>query len=331
MKDSIENNGLLSEGYGIAPRKLAIDKKLSDGAYRLWTLLSCYARGGNGCFPLQETLADDLGKRPETICVLIKELEDIGYINKSNRDNNGRALKYTLNFIYSEEVKKELPKATGDSPLLQQTKKYIKKRKEKNIDRSKKLKETRIEAKRLLTNFYSQFDDKFKINYEVCIENAKFVRTGIDVARFSTKALEEFEKSAIVSGIEQYQASMERGTLRRVRNPQMQLYRFIENMSTRCKPKETARELTKKTLIKPMIQPAKIRGEKEENTYIPFEQRYLFMCLGCRAINIEGHTEKCPTCKKYLDWENIIGLTEEMKEEQKESLEKQKKSFGWGK
>lgn len=64
---------------------LTLDKKLSDGAFRVYALLLKYARQGDGCWPGIERLATDLGKGERSIKRLLAELESRGLITRERR------------------------------------------------------------------------------------------------------------------------------------------------------------------------------------------------------------------------------------------------------
>lgn len=63
-----------------------ITSNISNGAYRLYTLLQSYCYGDKcNCYPSQKTLANNLSRSIRTIQRYIKELKDNGYIDIKHR------------------------------------------------------------------------------------------------------------------------------------------------------------------------------------------------------------------------------------------------------
>ena len=326
-------NGLLSEGYGIAPKRLISNSDLSDGAFRLWALLSYYSRGGEACFPLQETLAQELNVRVETVSLRIKELCDAGFVIKERREESSRALKYKLNFLWGETVIPQFGKVEGTSPMNEKLKEYLSHRSKKRQAISKKANEVKGEARGYLETFYSNFPGDFKEEYQAALKIAGYPIHGIDAARFSLGILKTNTPTQVMGGVREYLKNHEDGLLVKVRARGRQLYNYVNNYRKGVKNhiKETAQILTARALVSPKIMPKKIRDEFEGEAFVPFEQRYFYECVECHTDKIEGMTEKCPGCKKYLDWNKILDLTDAMVSERESSIKKQTESFSWKK
>lgn len=62
------------------PEAIAKDKSISFAAFRLWVILTTYARHETTCHPSVSTLADDMGCSTTYISTLKKELKDAGYL-----------------------------------------------------------------------------------------------------------------------------------------------------------------------------------------------------------------------------------------------------------
>jgi len=102
-KNAIHLTGILSEGYGIIPKKIM---KASDlGPYEkllVAYMLSYTGAGNNECFPSYRTMEVDLQISRPTIAKALKKLEELGYIHKSKLfpgDPLRHNSKYCLRFL----------------------------------------------------------------------------------------------------------------------------------------------------------------------------------------------------------------------------------------
>jgi len=75
----------MKKNFTQIPNRIIRDVNLSNCLFRTYVALRAYAYGENKSFPAQQTVADDLGKRRETINRHIAELEKGGYIKKRRR------------------------------------------------------------------------------------------------------------------------------------------------------------------------------------------------------------------------------------------------------
>lgn len=66
----------------------AIDKELSNGAYRLLAIYVQYAQQKGACFPSVERLANDMGVTERTIVRWNSELTKLGYITRERREHS---------------------------------------------------------------------------------------------------------------------------------------------------------------------------------------------------------------------------------------------------
>lgn len=78
-------NTVKQQGWAQVYHVLTLDTELSDGAYRLYSLLLKYARQSDGCWPGVKTLARDMGRAPSTIKARLDELVRRGLIIRERR------------------------------------------------------------------------------------------------------------------------------------------------------------------------------------------------------------------------------------------------------
>lgn len=88
------DSGILSEGYGITPRLLFKDKRLSGGAKLVYTCLSSYGSGHTDdrtVWPSINTMCEECGLSNKTVIKHLKSLEELGYIKilKQTRNDGG--------------------------------------------------------------------------------------------------------------------------------------------------------------------------------------------------------------------------------------------------
>jgi DnaD/phage-associated family protein len=101
----IENNSILSNGYGLIPRTLMRDKTISIGAKGLYAYLASFAGTKFKCYPTRETILDDLNISRNTFDKYNKELKDYGYIKiERNRSNNGTLTNNIYHLIMDKRV-----------------------------------------------------------------------------------------------------------------------------------------------------------------------------------------------------------------------------------
>lgn len=75
----------MAEGFTKMPNTVIRNPKLSHGAFRLYTVLLCYAWQDGFCFPGQERLAKDMGISLRMVYQYMKELEGAGFIRVQHR------------------------------------------------------------------------------------------------------------------------------------------------------------------------------------------------------------------------------------------------------
>ncbi|WP_024622210.1 helix-turn-helix domain-containing protein [Metaclostridioides mangenotii] len=81
----IENNSILSNGYGLIPQMVARDKTISIGAKGLYSYLSSMAGANGTCYPSRDIITHELSIGKNTFTKYLNELKDRGYIKVSQR------------------------------------------------------------------------------------------------------------------------------------------------------------------------------------------------------------------------------------------------------
>ncbi|WP_194190351.1 helix-turn-helix domain-containing protein [Clostridium chrysemydis] len=104
--------------YTVISNKLITETAISDGAYRLYSLLKsmCYGEKDN-CYPSQEYLAKKLNKSVRTIQRYLTELEDRNLIKKQRRGSISNLYTILLKQLenIANKVKARSKKAKGNS------------------------------------------------------------------------------------------------------------------------------------------------------------------------------------------------------------------------
>lgn len=94
------------KGFGIIPKLVMQDKRLSIEAKAIYAYMASYAGAGDTAFPGVELMKDHLGVSEKRFYKYRKELVDLGYITvirTRNEDGNRRGRNiYTLNQILSQ-------------------------------------------------------------------------------------------------------------------------------------------------------------------------------------------------------------------------------------
>lgn len=91
-KDKVyfQSTSILSDGYGLMPKKVARDKLLSLEAKAIYAYLASFA-GTNGiCFPGKELMLAELGTTERRFNKNIKQLKEYGYIKVHKRRKGNR-------------------------------------------------------------------------------------------------------------------------------------------------------------------------------------------------------------------------------------------------
>lgn len=77
----MENNGILSKGYGIIPKLLMLEGSVSIDAKALYAYFCSFAGSGFSCYPPRDKILNDLGFSPATYYGYLRELREGGYID----------------------------------------------------------------------------------------------------------------------------------------------------------------------------------------------------------------------------------------------------------
>lgn len=82
-------------GFTQIPNTVLISDKISVGAKLTYALLLKYAWSDGACFPGQQKLAADMGAGERSVRTYLKELEDVGFLEVTQR-GLGRTNLYRL-------------------------------------------------------------------------------------------------------------------------------------------------------------------------------------------------------------------------------------------
>ena len=79
-QNKLDLKGVMSEGYGIIPKKVMKDEDLSIDAKAIYAFIASYAGAGNTSFPSVNLITDMLGISRQRFNKHRRLLEDKGYI-----------------------------------------------------------------------------------------------------------------------------------------------------------------------------------------------------------------------------------------------------------
>ena len=85
-------------GFTMVPNFLLTNKKLTVGAKLAYAMLLKYAWSDDACYPGQQKLAEDMGSGERSIRTYLKELEDEGFLEVTQR-GLGKTNLYRLHLI----------------------------------------------------------------------------------------------------------------------------------------------------------------------------------------------------------------------------------------
>ena len=101
-EDKIKLQGIMSEGYGVIPKKVMKDKTLTIEAKAIYAFMASYSGNGNTSYPSVEYITDFLDISRHRFNRHRKLLEEKGYISVSQERKKGSKFThnvYTLEFI----------------------------------------------------------------------------------------------------------------------------------------------------------------------------------------------------------------------------------------
>ena len=114
-EDKIKLQGIMSEGYGIIPKKVMKDEDLTIDAKAIYAFMASFAGAGNTSFPSVKFITDKLGISRQRFNKHRKLLEDKGYITiKKERKSDGS----WENNVYTLETLPRLQNPTLDNLTL---------------------------------------------------------------------------------------------------------------------------------------------------------------------------------------------------------------------
>lgn len=128
-QDELRLAGIMSKGYGIIPKAVMLDRRLSDKAKAIYAFFCSFAGAGNSAFPKVSTICHYLKMNKDTYYKHFKQLVELGYIEVHQaRDEEG---KFSHNiYILKQEV--YLP--VGEEKVSEKKPK----KDDKNMDTTKK-------------------------------------------------------------------------------------------------------------------------------------------------------------------------------------------------
>ena len=101
-EDKIKLQGIMSEGYGVIPKKVMKDKDLTIEAKAIYAFMASFSGNGNTSYPSVEYITDFLDISRHRFNRHRKLLEEKGYISVSQERKKGSKFThnvYTLEFI----------------------------------------------------------------------------------------------------------------------------------------------------------------------------------------------------------------------------------------
>ena len=115
----LQNTSILSDGYGLIPKKISRDKDLTMEAKAIYGYLASFAGSGGYCYPSKELMISELGTTEKRFNKNIKILKEHGYIKvhkrrKGNR-NDSNLYELLMDIRDIEIAKKEFDTGRFDS------------------------------------------------------------------------------------------------------------------------------------------------------------------------------------------------------------------------
>ena len=115
----LQSTSILSNGYGLIPKKITRDKELTMEAKAIYGYLASFAGSGGYCYPSKELMISELGTTEKRFNKNIKILKEHGYIKvhkrrKGNR-NDSNLYELLIDIRDIEIAKKEFDTSRFDS------------------------------------------------------------------------------------------------------------------------------------------------------------------------------------------------------------------------
>ena len=86
----IQSTSILSDGYGLIPKKITRDKNLTLEAKAIYAYLASFAGANNSCYPGKKMMISELSTTEKRFDKNIKILKEYGYIKVYKRRNRNR-------------------------------------------------------------------------------------------------------------------------------------------------------------------------------------------------------------------------------------------------
>ncbi len=112
-----------SDGFGIIPKAVMLDKNIHVIAKAVYAYLSVYADNDKKCFPTRQKMQNDLNISQDTISKYLKQLENCGYIERLSERKKGKFAHNTYKII----VKSSAVNFNDNEPKTNNIKDYYRK------------------------------------------------------------------------------------------------------------------------------------------------------------------------------------------------------------
>lgn len=114
------DSGILCEGYGIIPKAVFKDTRLSGNAKLIYSCLSSYSGGQSSSrkvWPSIKTLCEDCGLSDKTVVKHLRQLEELDYIKiiKQKKENGGYA--NNIYVLSADPYSNHSDRGTGAIPI----------------------------------------------------------------------------------------------------------------------------------------------------------------------------------------------------------------------
>lgn len=133
FRDQLRVEGLNVRGYGILPKMVMLDRKLTIEAKAIYGYFVSYAGAGNQAFPSVQKILDDLGISKTRYYNHFKLLKDYGYIKVNQIRNNNGVFKHNIYTLVTNPV----PQNKKDKKTVDNLKENITKPSAQNNDTGK--------------------------------------------------------------------------------------------------------------------------------------------------------------------------------------------------
>ena len=129
--DILQVQGINSKGFGVIPKMVMQDKRLTAQSKAIYAYFCSYAGAGKTAFPSRTKIMDDLGMSKETYYRHFNNLKELGYIKSQQEHKKGR-FERNIYTLMQEVINTEKQCPTLQCPKKQDTEKQYPKNKDSN-------------------------------------------------------------------------------------------------------------------------------------------------------------------------------------------------------